>query len=388
MSENGPHILILGGLGMIGRNLIKYIFDFKLAAFVRVVDKLPWNMGFLGPTFEPYYNPAIYKEPNAIAGITDYSNHFEYMQGDLSSPQTVEIAFKEPTNRPFPFTVVINLAAETQYGLDLKYDRAIRQLRVLCAKKAAETGAVDNYVEVSTAQVYECTNSKAATEENGKINPWTAIAKSHYAAEKEIREIKGLNYVILRLPIVYGPGDVRGLMPRIVCAAVYRHCNEKMSFLWGEDLRMHTVHVQDVAAGIWHLICAGEIGEIYNLVDENDTTQGKFNKVLEKVFVGLKTGFHGSIMSNLAKIKLDELVDEANDGHMAPWEEMLAAAGLVDTPLNPYLEPELLYNNPCCIDGSKMIALGFRCSCPNVTSELVEDALQHWKDAKLFPVIE
>jgi nucleoside-diphosphate-sugar epimerase len=372
MNENGPHVLILGGLGMIGRNVVKYIRDYNLASYIRVVDKSIPMMAHLGSMFEPSFAEADW---------------FEVIQGDLSVESTVDKAFAPPQSTGFPFTIVINLAAETQYGfMEQKYERAVYSLRVLCAQKAAATGAVDKYIEVSTAQVYDCSNGKLEKESSTKLKPWTMIAKQHLRAEEALKSLaKSLNYIVVRLPVVYGAGDVRGLMPRIVCGAVYQFANIRMDFLWGEDLRLHTVHVQDVAAALWHIICAGEIHEIYNVVDENDTSQSKFNKVLEVVYPKLKTGFHGTIMSNLAKMQLEELMENANDEHMEHWEALLAKSDIVDTPVNPYLEKELLYNTPCSIDGSKLKALGFECSCPNVTPELVLEAIAYWRDQKLFP---
>lgn len=371
MNENGPHILILGGLGMIGRNVVKYIRDYSLASYIRVVDKSVTNMAHLGPMFAPYFEEADW---------------FEVMQGDLSVESFVEKAFAAP-HTSYPFTIVINLAAESQYGfMEQKYERAVYNLRVLCAQKAASSGAVDKYIEVSTAQVYDCSNNRPERETSTKLKPWTMMAKQHLRAEEAIRSLgTSLNYIIVRLPVVYGPGDIRGLMPRVVCGAVYQFANIRMDFLWGEDLRIHTVHVQDVAAAIWHIVCAGEVHETYNVVDENDTSQGKVNKILEVIYPKLKTGFHGTIMSNLARVQLEDLMENANDEHMEHWEAMLSRSHIVDTPVNPYLEKELLYNTPCCIDGSKLKAIGFECSCPVVTPELVKESIDYWKAQKLFP---
>jgi nucleoside-diphosphate-sugar epimerase len=361
MSNELPNVLVLGGLGMIGRNFLMYIINFELCSFVRVVDKQVPGMAYLSTSLQKVLQ----------------HEKVEVVQADVSVSEHAERAFAG-----VHFSLVINLASETQYGhFDSKYERNILQLRTLCARIASIHG-VEKYIEVSTSQVYDGVNDKKSTE-TSKLKPWTAMAKYHLAAENAIREFD-LPFVILRLPIVYGPGDIRGLMPRIICAAVYEYTQEKMEFLWGEDLRMNTVHVQDAAASIWHLCCAGEVGETYNLVDENDTSQGKFNSLLESMFQ-IQTGFYGTIMSNLAQLKLEELVDEANDGHLTPWNAMLRAAGISVTPLNPYLEKELLYNNPLSIDGSKLKNSGFQCSCPFVTPELLADSLKYWKDLGLFP---
>ncbi|KEG09891.1 NAD-dependent epimerase/dehydratase family protein [Trypanosoma grayi] len=349
---------------MIGRNLLKYITDNQLASHVRVVDKRVPEMCFLTPA---------YKGLLALPYV-------EVQQADLSVQEHVDRSFAGE-----PFNIIVNFASETQYGhFDTMYERSILRLRTLCAQKALAVGGCERYVEVSTAQVYESSNSSPSRESDTRLRPWTTMGKYHLEAEKFIAASPQLPWVIVRLPIVYGPGDIRGLMPRIVCAAVYEHTGICMEFLWGKDLRMHTAHVQDAAAAIWHIVCAGSIHEVYNIVDDGDTTQGILNSVLESMFK-VKTGFYGAITSNLASIKLEELVEEANDGHMGPWSEMLKECGIAVTPLTPYLEPELLYNNPLTVDGGKLRALGFQCSCPQVTKELLEDSLNYWVALGLFP---
>lgn len=348
---------------MIGRSLLHYLLTYRLCSFVRVVDKQLPEMVFLSETFK------------RLLG----QKEVEFCQCDLSVAEHVDRAFDKVR-----FSIVINLASETQYGhFETKYERNILLLRTLCAQKAATLSSVEKYIEVSTCQVYEGDNNRPS-KESGKTKPWTMMAKYHYRAEEYVTKVPGLPVIVLRLPIVYGPADLRGLMPRIVCAAVYEHSKSKMEFLWSEELRIHTVHVQDAAAAMWHLCCTGEVGETYNLVDENDTTQGKLNDLLEQLF-HIKTGFYGSIMSNLAQLKLEELVDEANDGHLGPWNEMLRECGISSTPLNPYLEKELLYNNSLSVDGSKIKSLGFQCSCPIVTAELLKDSLAYWINLGLFP---
>jgi nucleoside-diphosphate-sugar epimerase len=109
-----------------------------------------------------------------------------------------------------------------------------------------------------------------------------------------------LNYIILRPAIVYGPGDNQGIAPRIICGAVYKHLGEKMKFLWSDDLRLHTVHVEDVCKALWHVTDPKiPSGSIFNLADKNDTTQDKICKHLEAVF-GIKTGYLGTMASKMA----------------------------------------------------------------------------------------
>ena len=52
---------------------------------------------------------------------------------------------------------------------------------------------------------------QGASDETDKVKPWTQIAKYKLQAEEELRKIAGLNLIIVRPAIVYGPGDVAGI---------------------------------------------------------------------------------------------------------------------------------------------------------------------------------
>eukprot|EP00995_Heteronema_vittatum_P004859 NODE_175_length_1718_cov_42.236669_g121_i0.p1 GENE.NODE_175_length_1718_cov_42.236669_g121_i0~~NODE_175_length_1718_cov_42.236669_g121_i0.p1 ORF type:complete len:253 (-),score=79.45 NODE_175_length_1718_cov_42.236669_g121_i0:32-790(-) len=249
---------------------------------------------------------------------------------------------------------------------------------------AKECGGVEKYIEVSTAQVYE-PHSKPQ-KETSKLKPWSSLAQRHLQAEQAIAPL-GLPLIIVRLPVVYGPGDRTGLMPRIICAATYKHTGEKMTILWSGDLRVNTVHVRDVAAGLWFLAKQGPPGSTFNLVDKNETNQKKINKLLGEIF-GIQTGFVGTGLSFLGTkfTKLDEIANEANAGHMEPWAEMCKTHS-VDTNLSPFIDKELLADNALSVDGSKLYELGFQPRHPEVNVELLLESINYWKELKQFPPV-
>ena len=43
----GPAVLILGGLGMVGRNLVAYLVENRLASTIRVADKQIPDLAYL-----------------------------------------------------------------------------------------------------------------------------------------------------------------------------------------------------------------------------------------------------------------------------------------------------------------------------------------------------
>jgi len=66
--------------------------------------------------------------------------------------------------------------------------------------------------------------------------------------------------------------------------------------------------------------------------------------------------FQGSIVSHFAKLHLDSVVDDLNDETLDPWADLQAEAGIPDTsPLNPFMEKELLKDNDLSLDGTLLI---------------------------------
>lgn len=47
--------------------------------------------------------------------------------------------------------------------------------------------------------------------EDSKVDPWTMLAKHKLEVERELRQVEGLNYLVVRPATVYGPGDRNGL---------------------------------------------------------------------------------------------------------------------------------------------------------------------------------
>lgn len=104
-----------------------------------------------------------------------------------------------------------------------------------------------------------------------------------------------------------------------------------MKLLWSKDLKLNTVHVEDVSRACWYLtqwymdnnIAASGTVPIFNLVDKQDTgkesnlscvghniqtcfitiDQEAINKQLQCIF-GIQTGYHGSVVSTFAKVSL------------------------------------------------------------------------------------
>merc|ERR1711991_738281 len=345
-------VLILGGVGFIGRNMVKYLVDNNLASHIRVLDKVLAVTAFMSAEHK-----AAFEDPRVT-----------FKKANLSSPASIKKNFEPEGGEPWD--VIFNLAAETKYGqTEEVYKEKVLDVCQKCVKEAQDL-KVKKWVEVSTAQVYASTKKKFA-DENAKLEPWTKLAKYKLECEEFLKG-SGLNVSVLRPSIVYGPGDTSGLAPRIIVGAVYKKLDEKQKNLWTKDLGLNTVHVDDVCAAMVAAI-KWDNGTLYNVVDKNETDQGVINEMLEKM-MGIKTGFVGSMLSSAAKtIGLKGIAEEANDKHLKPWSDLCKEQGITSTPLSPYIDQELLYNNSLSVSGAAIESTGFKYKHPKLSIEDLQE---------------
>lgn len=320
-----PRVIVLGGLGFVGRNLVCYLVEHELCSKVRAVDKVPPKTAWLNERHKEAF----------------HHSNVEFKSANLISPVSVEKAFLDSEG---DFDICINCAAETRYGQSEQvYKDGILKLSLNCAKQALKSN-VKRYIEISTAQVYSC--DKGESDEKSKTSPWTCIAKYKLMVEEELAKLEGLNYVIVRPAIIYGIADRRGLTPRLIIGAVYKQMGEKMKLLWTKDLKMSTVHVIDVCRALWHLASHGDSGDVFNLADKSDTTQGSISNFVCEIF-GIEHDYFGTMLSNMAR--------------------------------------ELLYDSHLYINGSKVEETGFSYNQPLLTGQALREVLDDYVRTRMFP---
>lgn len=197
-----------------------------------------------------------------------------------------------------------------------------------------------------------------------------------------------------------------------------------MKLLWDGSFRLNTVHVRDVSRAIWHAGFNLPLGSTWNLCDKGDTNQDSLNTILERIF-GIRTTYVGKIMSTVASVclffllssscpwtlssslrvplitksdspqtqpqqqsqkALKEATEFVNDKHLKPWSDLCKNANIANTPLTPYLDPELLSNNSTYIDGTAIEGTGFVYESPAITEALIRQIQDYYAQQNLFPV--
>ncbi|XP_049850989.1 uncharacterized protein LOC126324525 [Schistocerca gregaria] len=358
-------VIVLGGVGFIGRHLVTYLVDNNLASKVAVCDKVLPEVA------------ALSKHESEVFA----SDKVVYKQVNLARPSSADSVFKLDGGN---WDYAINLAATTKYSQtpELYQENIVEVARE--TSKAAKANNVKMFVHVSTAQVYD--SGKKPCNESSKLKPWTMLAKASLEGENEVAK-SGVRHVIVRPAIVYGPGDISGITPRLICGAAYVKLKETMEMLWDKSLKLSTVHVRDVVKALWFLASSGKAPDksIYNLADTNDTDQGSVSNLIAELF-NIKVSFLGSIKSKVATtVAMKTVADVANEKHLKPWSDLLKESNISDSPLTPYINEELLYNNSSFIDGSAIKSLGFTYDYPTMTLDLLKEVIIDFEKKGFFP---
>jgi nucleoside-diphosphate-sugar epimerase len=363
---------------------------------VRLVDKVLPQLAHLAPEFSESCSQDV------------------FLQADASRETSMDRIFGHPGGADQTWDYVFNLGGNTAWSRTAEeYKLQSTQLSIAMGKEAAKR-RVKVFVEASTGMVYN--PQRTPRTEQDKLKPWLKLAKAKLEAEQELARVPGLNLIILRFAHVYGPYD-SGFCAKMLCLArVYQEKQEELKWLWSEDLRINTVHVDDAVRALWtaarwreknstipqNLLSQssrrptlGSKGEeppsgnvpIFNIVDHGQTSQGTAADVVSKVF-NIKTGFQGSVISQLAKLNLEHVVDDLNEDVLQPWADMLAAKEITKPgPLTPFLEKELLKDTDLSLNGSLFEeVVGFEYEKPDgLTVEGVKDTIASYERMGWWP---
>ncbi|CAI4216188.1 unnamed protein product [Parascedosporium putredinis] len=373
-----PSVLIIGGLGYIGRFLALHINNNNLASEVRIVDKVLPQLAWL---------PDEFKE----ACSSD-----KFVQADASRDQALEKIFDRGEGKSWDY--VFNCGGETRYSQEDEVYR-IRSLGLAVAlgKEAAKRN-VKVFVELSTGMVYK--SDSTPSKEGDKLKPWSKIATFKLKAEEELAKIEGqqvgrvwpayahvlmfvqfcsLNLVILRLAHVYGPYASQWVATALCIARVYQYLESEMKWLWTKDLRTNTVHINDLTRAMW------DVANWYN--EGKAKWDPKSMGPTPRLTSLTMTGFQGQLVSTFARLNMDSVVDDVNEELLGPWGVLLEEANITRPgPLTPFMEKELLKDTDLSMDGARLEeVVGFSYEKPELTKELIEEVIESYKKMNWWP---
>ncbi|KAL8742232.1 MAG: hypothetical protein Q9190_005249 [Brigantiaea leucoxantha] len=191
--DDRPAVLIVGGLGYIGRFLALHLHTNSHCSSIRLVDKVLPQLARLAPEFQ------------------EVCSAENFMQADASREQSLSKIFTPPSTCPHEqYTYVFNLGGETRYSQeDSVYRARSVQLTLNLARECSRRKIP--LIEFSTGQVYKPPSSSTikagGCKEDAAIKPWTKLARYKLEAEEGLEVLsreQALRYTVLRLGHVYG----------------------------------------------------------------------------------------------------------------------------------------------------------------------------------------
>jgi dTDP-glucose 4,6-dehydratase len=256
------HLLVTGGAGFIGSELVRQVLGRHDGARVTVLDKLTYagNRANLA---------AVEQDPEQAA-------RFTFVQGDIADTEVVGPLVAQ-------VDAVVNVAAETHVDRSILDPEAFLRTGVIgvhvlleAVRREAErtrTGGrprAPRFLQVSTDEVYgEIANGRSV--ETDALEPRSPYAAAKAASELLVRAYHvtyGLDVVLTRGSNTYGPFQhPEKLIPLFVTNAL---AGEPLP-MYGDGMQVRDwLFVADHAAGIEFVLRHGASGEAYNLAGENE----------------------------------------------------------------------------------------------------------------------
>ncbi len=241
-------VLITGGCGFIGTNLLRYILKEKPGWKVVNLDLLTYAGNL----------------ENTMDLAEAYPGRYTFVRGDITDPAAVERVFQA-----HEFDIVMNLAAESHVDRSILDSGVFVRTNVIGVQvllDAAVKHKVKKFLQVSTDEVYGSLGSHGRFREDLPLAPNSPYSASKAAADLMVRayiKTYGLDAVITRCSNNYGPYQFpEKLIPLMVVNAY--HERELPVYGDGKNVR-DWIHVEDHCRGIVLVAEQGCCGEVYNM---------------------------------------------------------------------------------------------------------------------------
>jgi dTDP-glucose 4,6-dehydratase len=254
-------LLVTGGAGFIGSNLVRYALSRTTDRLV-IVDKLTYAGSLL----------------NLEGPLKD--SRVAFVRADIADRDAMAAVFAE--HRP---TAVLNLAAETHVDRSIDGPRPFIDTNVVGAfvlleASRAHVAALDSagrdrfrFLHVSTDEVYGTLGATGAFTEETPYAPNSPYAASKASADHLVRayfHTFGVPALITNCSNNYGPHQFpEKLMPLMILNAIDR----RPLPIYGDGSNVRDwLHVDDHCAGILLALEKGVPGEKYNIGGGNERT--------------------------------------------------------------------------------------------------------------------
>lgn len=244
-------VLITGGLGFIGSNLIRLLLREQPELQIVNLDCL-----------------AYAANPQNLAGLAD-DPRYSFVKGNICDRRLVEALLSGSHPKGGGFDGLMHLAAESMVDRSIKSSEPFIQSNVLGTQvllDSAMAHGLPRFLMVSTDEVYGSLGSEGEFTESSPLAPNNPYAASKASADLLCRacfKTHGLCVICTRCSNNYGPRQFpEKLIPLIISRAL-RH--ESLP-VYGDGLQVRDwLFVDDHCRALWLALTRGEPGQIYNI---------------------------------------------------------------------------------------------------------------------------
>jgi dTDP-glucose 4,6-dehydratase len=244
-------VLVTGGAGFIGSNLVRYLRRERPDWTVVNLDKLTYAGNL-----------------ESLADLRHDPGHL-FVRGDIANPELVEHLCEQ-----YGVEAILNLAAESHVdrsilGPGIFVETNVSGTQVLL--EAARRAGVRRFVQVSTDEVYGSLGAQGRFSESSPLQ-----ASSPYSASKAAADLLalayhrtfGLDVIVTRCSNNYGPCQFpEKLIPLMIANAL----DGRKLPVYGDGMHVRDwIHVEDHCAALLAALERGKAGEVYNVGSDNE----------------------------------------------------------------------------------------------------------------------